>query len=242
MLNLQLDVARVDYRGCVEVLLPQLVEHCAAKSAPNETDRFLAGLGAEAVPAACALLEEMSADDKDRMVVWLVSAHEERMRDSANRHLAELFGASIVRVGRFAALDRPGSRLAQLAEQVDADYSALLRSPLVNDGIERIGSEYAILKSAAKLAVQMGTHLSGESLEKQALLLLNSTRVRQRLVDALQGAVRQAGLDVELENVTVERSTAVLLPQGGTAPIPGSFEERMMRRLAERAAALRNGR
>ena len=109
MLNIQLDVARADYRRCVEVLLPQLVEHCAAKTAPNETDRFLSGLGAEAVPAACALLGEMSADDKDRMVVWLVSAHEERMRNSANRHLAELFGASIVRIGHFAAVDRPGS-------------------------------------------------------------------------------------------------------------------------------------
>ena len=242
MLNIQLDVARADYRRCVEVLLPQLVEHCAAKTAPNETDRFLAGLGAEAVPAACALLDEMSADDKDRMVVWLVSAHEERMRNSANRHLAGLFGASIVRIGHFAAVDRPGSRLALLAEQVDIDYAALLRSAAVSEGIERIGSEYGILKSAAKLAVQMGTHLSGESLEKQGLMLLNSARVRQRLMDALQDAVRQAGLDVELESVTAERAAAILLPQSGAQPLPSAFEEQMMQRLADKAAALRNGR
>ena len=61
-------------------------------------------------------------------------------------------------------------------------------------------------------------------------------------MDALQDAVRQAGLDVELESVTAERAAAILLPQSGTAPIPGSFEERMMRRLADKAAALRNGR
>ncbi len=241
MLNIQLDVARVDYRRCVEVLLPQLVEHCAAKTAPNETDRFLTGLGAEAVPAACALLDEMDTDDRDSMVVWLVSVHEERMRNSANRRLAELFGAGVVRVGHFAAIDRPLSRLALLAEQVDIDYAALLRSPVVSDGIERIGSEYGILKSAAKLAVQMGTHLSGESLEKQGLLLLNSPKIKRRLMEALQDAVRQAGLDVELESVTAERATAILLPQSTTGPIPGAFEERMMRKLADKAAALRNG-
>ena len=242
MLNIQLDVVQIDYRACVEKLLPQLVEHCAAKSAPNELDRFLSDLGAEAAPAACALLKEMSGDEKDQMVVWLVSSHEERMRNSANRHLSELFGAPIVRIGHFAALDRPGSRLALLAEQVDIDYAALLRSPLVGEGIERLGSENSVLKGAAKLAVQMGAHLSGESLEKQGLLLLNSAKVKQRLMEVLQDAVRQTGLDVALEGMSVERSAAILLPAVGAEPIPGSFEDQMMRKLANKAAELRNGR
>ena len=242
MLDINLEIGSIDYKRCVEAMLPPLVRHCAEKTAPNTLDFFLAGLGEYAAPAACEMLDGMDADSKDRTVVWLVSAHEERMRNSANSRLAELFGASIVRIGHFAAVDRPGSRLALLAEQVDIDYAALLRSAVVSEGIERIGSEYGILKSAAKLAVQMGTHLSGESLEKQGLMLLNSARVRQRLMDALQDAVRQAGLDVELESVTAERAAAILLPQSGAQPLPSAFEEQMMQRLADKAAALRNGR
>ena len=239
MLNLQLDVERINYRVCIEKLLPQLVAHCAAKSAPNELDRVLGSLGAEAVPAACSLLDELSGDDKDKMVVWLISAHEERMRNSANRHLAEMFGAPIVRIGHFAAVDRPGSRLALLAEQVDTDYNALLRSPLVSEGIERLSSENSILKGAAKLAVQMGSHLSGEHLEKQGLMLLNSAQVKTRLLAVLQDAVRQAGLDVTLEGMTVERSAAILLPQGDVAPIPNAFVDRLLRELTQKAEALR---
>lgn len=239
MLNLQLDVAHINYRACIEKLLPQLVAHCAAKSAPNELDRVLGGLGAEAVPAACALLDELSGDDKDKMVVWLISAHEERMRNSANRHLAELFGAPIVRIGHFAAVDRPGSRLALLAEQVDADYNALLRSPLVSEGIERLGGENSILKGAAKLAVQMGSHLSGEHLEKQGLLLLNAAQVKTRLLAVLQDGVRQAGLDVTLEGMTAERSAAIPPPQGGGEPIPDAFVDRLLRELTQKAEALR---
>ncbi len=209
MLDLRLELARVDHEKCVEALLPQLVEHCAAKAAPNELDRLLGALGPDAVPAARAMLGGMDTDAKDRLVVWLVAAHEERMRNSANRHLAELTGQPIIRVGRLAALDRPGSRLALQARQVDIDYPALLKSPLVEEGIERIGAENGVLKGAARLALQMGAHLSPENLEKQGLLLLNAGRVKQRLMAVMQEAVCQAGLDVTVEDMLVERSAGV---------------------------------
>ena len=54
LLGIQLEIQGIQYEKCVEALLPQLVEHCAAKMAPNELDRFLASLGADAVPAAPA--------------------------------------------------------------------------------------------------------------------------------------------------------------------------------------------
>ena len=156
MLDIRLELSKINYRKCIEVLLPPLVEHCASKSAPNELDTFLAKLGPDAARAACAVLDGMSVDDRDKMVVWLVSAHEERMRNSANRHLSELFGAPLVRIGHFAALDRPGNRLSLLATQIDADYASLLHSPLVKEGVAQLGQENAILKGAAQLALQFG--------------------------------------------------------------------------------------
>lgn len=241
MLDIRLEIAQVNYQKCVEVLLPQLVEHCASKESPNELDKFLAKLGPDAAPAACALLDDMSVDAKDKMVVWLVSAHEERMRNSANRHLAELLGAPIIRIGHFLAIDRPGSRLTLLAEQVNTDYPALLRSPLVEDGVDQIGSENGILKSAAKLALQMGRRMSGENLEKQGLLLLNSAKVKSKLTEVLQEAVRQAGLDVTLEDVSVERSGAILLPEQLSKDeglLPDAFEDELLDALARRARAM----
>lgn len=242
MLNIRLELARANYRACVEVLLPPLVEHCAGKAAPNELDRFLAGLGADAAPAACALLDELSADDKDRLIVWLVSAHEERLRSSANRHLTELVGAPIIRIGHFAAVDRPGSALALFAEQVDIDYPALLQSPLVGEGIDQIGEENGVLKSAAKLAVKMGMHLSSDNLEKQSVRLLNSDKVKSRLMRVMEDAVRQEGVDVAVEDVIVERSDAILLPaqlsDAAGAP-PDAFGERLMAALDAKAKELR---
>lgn len=237
MLDIRLELSEIDYDRCVELLLPPLVEHCAAKAAPNELDRFLARLGADAVPAARAVLEELDADGRDRMVVWLVGAHEERLRNSADRHLAELLGGPIVRIGRFAALDRAGSRLALLATRVEVDYPALLRCPAVADGVAHIGSEHEVLRGAAQLALRLGTYLPPETLERQGVALLNAGQVRQKLKEALENAVRQAGVYAVVEDVSAERSAAQAAPAAD--PAADAFGRRMMEALARKAAELR---
>lgn len=239
MLDICLELAQVNHRKCVEVLLPLLVEHCAAKANPNELDRFLAKLGPNAAPAACELLDEMDADSKDRLIVWLVAAHEERLRDSADRHLAELFDAPIIQVGHFSAIDRPGSQLALMATQVRIDYPALLHSSLVEDGIDQIGRENGVLKSAAKLALQMGMHMSPENLEKQGILLLNSAKVKSRLMVVLQDAVCQAGLDVTLSDMKVSQSAPGTPPgQLAGSPLPEDFANEWMDALAAKVDKL----
>lgn len=232
-MDIRLELTQVDHRKCVAVLLPMLVEHCAAKTQPNELDRFLAGLGKDAADAACAVLDTMSLDEKDKAVVWLVSAHEERMRASANRHLAAYFGAPIIRIGRLLAVDRPGSDLMLRAAQVDIDYPTLLRSPLVTDGVERLSGENSVLKGAAKLVIRLGSHLSGESLEKQGILLLNSAQVKNRLMTVLQDTVRQSGLAVTVKDMAAE-------PNGTSAPpvCDDAFGARLMAAIRERADRL----
>ena len=39
--------------------------------------------------------------------------------------------------------------------------------------------------------------------------------------------------------MTVERSAAILLPQGDVAPIPNAFVDRLLRELTQKAEALR---
>lgn len=245
MLGIRLEIEQVNYKKCVESMLPALVEHCAAKADPNELDKFLAALGADAVPAACAVLEEMSADDRDKMVVWLVGAHEERMRNSANRHLAELTAGPIIRIGRLVARDRPGSRLSLQALQVEIDYPALLASPIVGEGIESIGSEHSILKGAAKLAVQMGLHMSPTSMEKYSVALLNSEMIKRRLMDVFSDALRQTGMDVVLADFTVESTDVIELPETLPASEEGArcdtFADALLAALAARARKLHEG-
>ncbi len=242
MLAIRLEIEQIHYETCVRSLLPSLVEHCAAKEHPNELDKSLALLGADAADAACAVLDGLDADDKDKMVVWLLGAHEERIRESANRRLAELTGGPIIRIGRLAAQDRPGSRLILQALRVEVDYPALLASPVVEGGIESIGSEHGILKGAAKLAVQMGAHMSPASLEKYGVSLLGTEKIKSRLLSVLSDALRQAGVDVVLSDFTVESGETISLPEtlaNNDEAIPDAFEDALLSALAAQARKLR---
>lgn len=240
-MDICLELSRIDHRKCVEALLPRLVEHCAAKSSQNGLDLSLARLGADAVPAACALLDEMDDDARSRLLVWLVSAHESRIRNAVNFHLAKLLGEPSIRVGRFRAEQRPGSRLALAASHVEIDSPALLQSPYVLEGVERLGGENSILKGAAKLALRMGSHLSNENLEKQGAMLLNAAPVKRRLITVLQDAIRQEGLAAEVDDLSAAPGAPFPpLESGGAKPEADPFEKKLMDALAEKAHSLRN--
>lgn len=239
MLDIRLEIASVNYRKCIELLFPQLIEHCAGKREPNELDRYLGSLGRDAVPAAVSLLDEMSVDEKDELIVWLVAAHEERLKNAANRELANALGGDIVRIGRFAAVDRQGDKLTLMATQVAVDYPRLLDCRAVNEGVEQIGEENSILKGAAKLALSLGQHLSPENLEKQSVFLLNSAKVRQRLMTVLQEAVCNEGVNVVVENVSVERSMTALSTLASGVGDADAYGKKLFGRLSERIAKLR---
>lgn len=244
MLCIKMELEKINYHACVKALLPQLVEHCAAKRSPNELDRFLAGLGADAVPAVCSVLDELSDAQKNRVVVWLAATHEERMRNAANRRLAELLGGPMIRAGRLIAAEEPDGRMILEAAQVAVDYAALLKSPFASEGAERLGIDNVLLKGAARLAIQMGSHLPPESLEKYCISLLNSDKIRARLMNMLNEAITQAGLEAVPRSISVEDDSVIQLPAqlSSGAHIPGgdSLEKELTDLLITRLHRLRS--
>ena len=239
MLDIRLEIGQINYHRCIEAMLPPLVEHCAAKANPNELDRFLAGLGADAVPAACAVLDSMNTDEKDKMVIWLIMSHEERLRSATNRHLAAYLGGPLVRIGRFAAIDQPGTRMTLLASQVEVDYAALLESPLVTDGIERIGTDNGVLKSAAKMMLTMGKLMPAAKLEKYGLSLLGSGGIKEKMMSAISDGLKKAGLDITLNDLTAEISRPAALSETMAAQIPAGYEKELMDALTVQVQKMR---
>ena len=242
MISIKMELDQINYRACVEAILPQLVEHCSAKRNPNELDRFLTELGADAVPAVCSVLNEMSEAEKKRMTVWLAANHEERMRNAANRHLTELLGGPMIRVGRLIAAEQPDGSMLLEAAQVEVDYPSLLKSPFAAEGVERIGKDNGLLKGAARLAMQMGSHLPSDSLEKYCVALLNTEKIRKQLMLLFRDALAQAGLEARLRGLSVEDASVIQLPERLTRSAenrPDHFEKEWMELLLTRYRALR---
>lgn len=191
MLTIRLELQSIDYERSVAGLLPMVVERCAAKASPGPLEKFMARLGTDAVPVAERLLNYLGDDAKDRLIVWLLTSHEEALRGSFNGYLEQILPGGVVRVGRLGAEDREGSRLMLRASRVEVDYRGLLASPLLSAGVEHLG-----MKGAAALALRVGSMLPPEQLEKQGLALLGSEGVKAGLLSAMTGALEKIGLFV----------------------------------------------
>ena len=238
MLDIRMEIGQINYRSCVEAMLPPVVKHCASKDQPNELEQALARLGSDAVPVVHAVLDRVDTDTKDKMLISLVLAHEEQLRDALNRTIAKLLGGQDVRIGYVLAQNPPGKRITLLATQIRIDYSALLKNPQVRAGVEQLGGESAVLKTAAKFVLKIGAHMSPESLEKHGVTLLNSKRVKTQLLAELTRGLKEAGLEIQLADMVAESNTAILLPERlvpGGAALPDTFEKRLLEMLSTEA-------
>ena len=195
MIKILFEIERIDYDSCIENLLPGFVSDCACAENPSELDRFLARLGSDAVPAAKKIMKYLDPGARDEVLIALADLRRDQLVQAANEHLEKLLAGKSVVIGGFALEDLPGSWLRLGATQVTITYEELVNSPLLSKGI---------LGGAAKLAVQMA---SPATIEKTAIKVLSSDRVKPKVLSALSEALQSVGLIVSLRDMTVLEDT-----------------------------------
>lgn len=208
MLNGTLEIEAVDYERSLAGLLPLLVDKYRDRPGSGELGKLLDRLGEDVVPVARKLLSYLSPDDKDRVMVALLNANREKLVESANRHLSSLLPITI---GTLWAQDREGSRLSLFCAGVEVDYPALLNSPLLEQGVDKLGAEGGFLKGAARLALQM---MSPEAIEKQGVALLGSESMKATLLPRFTEALARVGLHVTLRDLVLTSA------EGVSSPVP----------------------
>ncbi len=232
MVSIQLKLDSIDYEKSIENLLPRVVDSCVSAPAPSELEKLIGKLGNDCVPVAKKLLRYLDNDLKDQIIVWLVDSHAESITKAANQYLEEILPGKVVYIGSLRADDLPGSRLSLHALQVQIDYAALLNSQLITSGVRRLGSDGGLLQGAARFALQMGSLIRQENLEKQGITLLSSDHVKPRLLSALSQAAAKAGLAVRFSDMVISPDTAgvpaVKRSSGDEGLIPDRFEDALM--------------
>ncbi len=223
MVDIILDIERIDYEKSVEGLLPPVLEWISKDEKLKEADRFLKKLGGDTVPVMKKLLSFLDDDAKDEIIVWLLTRHGDHLRQSADDYLGKIF-PGVFRIGSVTAENKPGSRLLFRAEQVDVTYSALLDSPLVENRIPSQGS--GLLKGAARLL----NMIPQPQLEKQGIALLNTDKVKAKVIGALTEGFEKAGLFVTIRGMEiVTASESAGAPAETTEKkeglIPDAFED-----------------
>ncbi len=233
MLDICLHIAHIDYKRSLAGLYPAVRSRIAAREKLRELDKLLGRLGGDALPVAEMLLDYVSDSAKIDIAVWYINSHGAKLAETVNAALARRLSGSAVRIGSVHAERLFGNRLALLASQVEIDCAALLASPLVERKLDELSGESALLRSAARLALSMGTRMSPDSLEK----LLSSEKVQAKLLDALREALEHTGLYMEFQRMELRQDTATSLPaelpaQEDKGFIPDAFEDALLDALA----------
>ena len=227
MLNIRLEIERIDYESTIDNLLPTLVETISQKVDQGEINKFLTRLGPDTAPVAKRLLGYLDVTTRDQIVVWLIESHAEQLAELTNRFLADQMPGALI-IGTFHAEDLPGAKLALMAQQVNVDFAALLNSPLLQSSIDSLGA----MKAPARLLMQMGSRKPTETLEKQGVALLRSDLVKRKLLFAISDALNSAGVMITFGDMTLESSNFIELPDRKEAKdeglIPDVFEDALI--------------
>lgn len=233
MLRIDLDIARIDYEGALELLLPPFLARCAEAPSPGELEKLVRKLGGDALPVAKRLLRYLDTDLKDALVVSLVNRYRGELAAAVNGLLDREVPVGSARIGSLFAQDLPGPRLLLRAEGVSLDYAALLGSQKVADALEQALRGDEILLGAARLLVRTAALLPAERLEKQAVSLLSADKVRQKLLAAVTERLERQSFPAVFRDVQIHSlEKAAPASPAEPEPIPPALTEALTDALA----------
>ena len=90
------------------------------------------------------------------------------------------------------------------------------------------------------MMLSMGRLMSPAALEKQGLNLLGTQRIKEKLMHAITEGLQQAGLDIELADMTAEQSAGGQMSQATDGSvIPADYEKKLMADMTAEVQKLR---
>ena len=235
MFTIRLNIEKIDYEQTVGALLPSLISSLSRDPASSELYKLFSKLGSDAVPVTKKMLRYIRTDVKDQIIEWLLSAHRINLSSTVNGYMDEFFGKGVFSIGDIFAENLPGSRMDLIASGISIDYAALLGSPVIQDAVEKM-SNNALIKGAVKLAMQMGSKMSPENLEKQVLPILAQDKIKEKILSALCDGLAKAGLFVTVKDIVFEDNAVsqnVKKPAvKDTGVLPDSIEDGLIEGIA----------
>lgn len=209
MLYAQITIDQVDYDATLNRLFPKIYYHLITTDSPNYFVRLLQRLGEDALPACQMVLRGLSQEDRDALLVLFLQDYAPNLCQALNEALISHPLGRYGRIGTLRGALRRGKILLQ-AEDIQIDYSGLLREPQVSIMLNRhLGSLGGFAQAAARAAITAAP----ETLERKGLELLSQPENRRRALALLEPMVTAQGFSLHLGDLEARQGPAPTLPQ-----------------------------
>lgn len=217
MIEAVVTIASVEYEATFCRLFPRLMEGVERWHGTPVLPRLLRDLGPELQPIGLELLDRMSRQDKDALLLYLAETFEDQWVGKLREALAASPYGTCIRLGTVRAGRTEEGQLCLRAEDMSIDYKALAASGSIGQAVSRAmdhrtGADLAgrLLQGGLGLAAKLS---SNEGLEDKLLSLLRRPETRQRIAVSVEETLRKNGILLALGEVRFAQTTA-----GGTSP------------------------
>lgn len=219
MVNIYFTINAIDYEATFRTVFPTVLNKCKQADASNVLLRLLAKLDEAAEPVLQGIMRYLPQDIRNKFLCQCVNSFASTLTGMLNTFLQKDDWGRSFALGAVQVTQNEGE-IVLVAENVRADYKALLETDVVQDKVEGFVANFAgnglLAKLAAKTAkgaLKAARGMAPEELEKAGMILLRRPDIQEKLLDMIGGALNHRGIAVTLSEISVEQSASDMLPQ-----------------------------
>lgn len=199
MLHTKIKIKNIDYEQTLSAVFPMLKDYLAESESGNSVMLLLKKLDDKALPILLKILQYMSYDIKDELMIVCLNTYSAKVCVKLNEKLSENPMGRHIQIGNVSINKCEGAFYLQLGN-IKCDYSALIR-------------ENATGLRGEALALLAG--LTGQRLEKKAISRLWTAENKAKVLNLVRNTILQYGLVMELTDIDLKKEAA---QTGGIVP------------------------
>ena len=220
MIDIYFTISDIDYEAALRAVFPTVLNKCKQAESNNVLLRLLAKLDKTAEPVLQGIMRYLPQDLRDEFLCQCANSFSLTLTEKLNAFLQpNSWGKNFV-LGAVRVTRNEG-KILLVAENVRADYKALLETDAVRDKVEGVVANFTgngllakLAAKAAKGALKAAGEMAPEELEKAGMILLRRPDIQEKLLDMIGGALNHRGIAVTLSEISVEQAASDMLPQG----------------------------
>lgn len=214
MFDIFFTISAIDYEATIQTVFPTILNKCKQAESNNVLLRLLAKLDEFAQPVLQGIMRYLPQDIKDEFFCQCVNSFGPTLTGMLNTFLqTDSWGKNFALAAVQVAHNEDAILL--IAENVHADFKALLETDTVQDKVEGVVANLAgngflakLAGKAAKGALKAASEMAPEELEKAGMVLLNRPDIQEKLIGMIDKALNHRGIAVTLSKISVEQSAS----------------------------------
>jgi len=217
MISGTITISNIEYEKCFQSFFPAAVRKINTIENPAMTLRFINKMEDDLLPVMLKILNYMSDEEKEKLLLGMIDMLEEPICGTLNRFLSNQETKDAIRIGRIGALkEKDTENLFLVITGVRIDYDSLIKTSFVNQNIDAWVNNMSkqaglkgsgFLREAAKIALRAGVKAAPKEVERKGIDLLNRPDIRERAVSVISEGLKKVGLYLTVRDFSLVQET-----------------------------------